>query len=322
MLHDCLSAVAAQTRAPDRVLVMDNGSHDDSIEQINRKFPFVEIHALGKNHGFARANNLAVEIVADCDWIALLNPDAFPRKDWLEELLNGAARYPDCASFASCMISHGRNHELDGAGDSYRVDGVAWPRYQGAPLSTAHLTVEEVFSASGGACLLRRDAFLDAGQFDERYFCYHEDVDLGFRLRLRGWRCLFLPNAVVWHVGSAIAGKGSEFSVYHAHRNNVWTYAKDMPSPHLWMYLPSHLAMNLASVGTLLLKGRGAAVLRAKWDALRGLPSILRSRREVQMSRRIPAETVISAMQQGGLTGSLLKRLRNWIRRQLRHQHN
>jgi len=119
------------------------------------------------------------------------------------------------------------------------------------------------------------------------YFSYFEDVDLSFRLRLLGKRCLYVPQAVVHHVGSASTGKISDFVIYHGHRNLVWTYFKNMPGALFWWYLPLHLLMNLFFIVSFALKGKGSAILRAKIDAFSRLPAIIRTRRQLQNSRRI-----------------------------------
>jgi GT2 family glycosyltransferase len=251
----------------DRVLVVDNASRDGSIEACRAAHPWAEFHVLSENAGFARANNLGVAMVDDCEWVVLLNPDAFAQPTWVEALHRGIARFPAAHSFASCMLVAADPRVVDGAGDAYRVDGLAWPRSQGG--SAAHLPTEpiEVFSPSGGAGCYRRAIYTEAGGLCERFFCYYEDVDLGFRLRSLGHVCMFLPDAVVHHVGSALTGKGSDFSVYYAHRNFVWTYVRNMPGRLFWVYLPAHLAANLASIAVFIRKGQGSTILRAKRDA-------------------------------------------------------
>jgi GT2 family glycosyltransferase len=301
MLQDCLAALARQSVRPARVLVMDNGSRDGSIEACRPLFPWVEFHLLGANEGFAKANNVAVDLVPDCEWVAFLNPDAFAEPAWIEAFQRRAAEYPDTDAFASCMLWAIDPRIVDGTGDAYRVDGLAWARRQGGQAADLPDAPEDVFSPSAGAGFYRRSAFVQAGGFCERYFCYYEDVDLGFRLRLRGHRCRFLPDAVVHHVGSALTGKGSEFSVYHAHRNFVWTYLRNMPGHLVWVYLPAHLAANLASMVVFLRKGQARVILRAKWHAVRGLVPTLRERRLIQAERKVSPEAVLAAMQRGNL---------------------
>jgi GT2 family glycosyltransferase len=136
-------------------------------------------------------------------------------------------------------------------------------------------------------------------QFDDRYFFYVEDVGAGFSLRLCGHRCPYVPDAVTLHVGSASSGRRSEFSICHGHRNLVWTFLKDMPATLLAVYLPQHLLLNLPCVSA---RGQARAILGAKWDALRGLPEVLRQRRAVQGERRIGARALRGAMARGWFT--------------------
>jgi GT2 family glycosyltransferase len=169
----------------------------------------------------------------------------------------------------------------------------------------------EVFSASAAAALYRRDAFLAVGGFDERFFCYYEDTDLGFRLRLAGNRCWYVPAAVVQHVGSATARRESDFLLYHTHRNIVWTYAKDMPSPLVWLYLPQHVLINVLTLAAFARQRRLRLALSAKLDALRGLPAVLRDRRVVQRRRSASTRTVRAAMATGfEVVPTLLRRSR------------
>jgi GT2 family glycosyltransferase len=310
MLLECLASLAAQTVSADRVLIYDNGSTDGSLEAARQAHPWAEYHASGVNHGFARGNNLAVALVADCEWIALLNPDAFPAPDWIEAFHRRAAEFPDTDVFASCMLSARVPGIIDGAGDLYRVDGIAWPRFHGGPVAELPEQADDVFAACAGAGFYRRAAFVAAGGFAERYFCYYEDVDLSFRLRLRGHTCRFLPDVVVRHVGSAVSGEGSDFSVYHVHRNVCWTFVRNMPGVYFWVYLPAHVLANLMTVAVFVRKGRGRVILRAKWHALRGLPGVLRERRAVQAARRTAAARVVGSMRPGNVLTSLYSRAR------------
>ena len=215
----------------------------------------------------------------------MLNADAFPNPDWLERLLEAAQTYPN-AFFASRQIQANHPDVLDGEGDVYHVSGLAWRHNHGFPVYPLNES-QEVFSPCGAAAFYPRQEFLDAGGFDEDYFSYHEDVDLGFRLRLRGLSCVLVPQAIVHHVGSASTGKRSDFSVYYGHRNLVWTYFKDMPSGLFWLYLPLHIAINLLFLIHFTLKGQGGAIWRAKADALRGLSEIIKKRHIVQHDRRV-----------------------------------
>ncbi len=298
-LDQALQAVADQTRRPAAVLVVDNASTDGSADGLEARFPGVRLLRAERNLGFAAANNRALA-AADTRWVALLNPDARPRPDWLERLLAGAARHPDCRCFASLLLDAADPARLDGAGDAYHVSGLAWRRGHGAPLAALASGDREVFAPCAAAALYEREAVLAAGGFDEGFFCYFEDVDLAFRLRLAGERCLLIPDARVAHVGSATTGgQHSEFALYHGHRNLVWTYVKNMPAALLWPTLPAHLLLNLATVLVFALRGRGRVILRSKRDALRGLPAAWRARRRIQARRRVPARALWRVMDKG-----------------------
>ena len=299
-LSRCLECVATQERRAERVIVVDNASRDGSLEAALSRFPFVEAIRLASNVGFAAANNAALRACADCDWVALLNPDAFPAPSWLARLAAAAESHPRHAAFASQLRSDADEGLLDGAGDVYHVSGLAWREGHGSPLRPFD-GPREVFSACAAAALYRRDALIEIGGFDERYFCYLEDVDLGFRLRLRGHGCLYLPDAVVRHVGSASTGKGSDFPTYHGHRNLVWTFFKDMPAALLALYLPQHALLTLVSVVHFAARGQARVILKAKWDALRGLPAVLGERRRVQRERRIGTRELLRVMARGWL---------------------
>lgn len=239
-----------------------------------------------ENIGFAAGNNLGIANT-DTEFIALLNPDAFPKPDWLENLLTVAEANPQCAAFGSVQLLDENPEILDGIGDNYHPSGIfrreghGWRRDEYGGLQP-----REIFSPCAAAALYRREALETIGGFDEDFFCYGEDVDLGFRLRLAGWKSMLVPDAVVRHVGSASSGgKRSEFASYHGHRNMVWVYVKNMPGVLFWLFLPLHIVANLASVLVLTLRGQGKVVWRAKRDAIKGLPAMWKKRQVIQSKR-------------------------------------
>jgi GT2 family glycosyltransferase len=298
-LRRCLDALAHQHAKGFQTLVVDNGSGDGSAALAEGGLPDVDLIRVGKNEGFARANNLAFQRALDCKWIALLNPDAYPEPNWLERLLDAARDEQDYAFFASRLLCVKDPALLDGAGDDYHTSGLMWRRGHGKPAAGAYERREEVFSACGAAALFRRDVILAAGGFDEDYFCYVEDADLAFRLRLLGHRCLYVPDAVVRHVGSAASGVRSDFSLYHGHRNLVWCYVKNMPGALFWAYLPMHLLLNLVTLVWFTAEGRGRIIFKAKWDALRDLPRAWQKRKVVQKKRVVSLRDIRRAMMKG-----------------------
>lgn len=308
-LPACLDALSAQTYKDFEVVMMDNGSTDQNYLDFEGKYSDLKltIKKNNENLGFAVANNIGARL-ARGKWIALLNADAFPEPDWLECLLEATRTYPN-AFFTSRQIQTDNPKYLDGEGDIYHVSGLAWRKNYNLPVYPLNEN-QEVFSASGAAALYPRQEFLDAGGFDEDYFSYHEDVDLGFRLRLRGLNCVLVPQAIVHHVGSASTGKKSDFSIYYGHRNLVWTYFKDMPSTLFWLYLPLHFVVTFFFLIYFTFKGKGSAIWRAKFDAIRGLPMILKKRREVQLQVKTSVADIHHVMSRNWLTlfSSFIKR--------------
>ena len=295
LLADCLAHLRRQTLPPRRIVVVDNGSTDGST-QIAARFPEVEFRLLGKNCGFAAANNLAVA-EANTEYVALLNPDANPAADWLERLMAAATAFPHVSAFGSRQMMQCPEPTIDGLGDIYHISGLTWRRGFGRPLDGGDLESRDVFSACGAAVLYRRSVYLRAGGFDESFFCYCEDVDLGFRLLLAGERSRYVADAVVAHRGaSSSGGHHSAFSVYYGHRNLVWTFVKNVPTPFFWLLLPLHIAQNLTILACFVLRGQGRTILRSKWDAILGVPDAWRKRRLVQTARVVPLTEVWSAM--------------------------
>ena len=288
-----LAAVAQQTHLPDRLIIVDNGSSDGTprlAETIAASTPPLagrtELIEAGGNLGFAAANNLAIR-GCETEFVALLNPDAFPHPDWLERLLAAAERHPEAASFGSRQMTDGQTEILDGTGDVYHASGLSWRRGHGRRIGQADLVEREIFSACAAAALYRRAAVVELGGFDEDFFCYFEDVDLGFRLRLAGFASVFVPEAVVDHVGSASSGgKRSEFAVYHGHRNLVWCFLKNMPGPLFILLLPAHFLQFILTSLVFWARGQGRVVATSKWHALKNVPQFWKKRRAIQRARR------------------------------------
>jgi GT2 family glycosyltransferase len=305
-LKRCILSLSKQIMPPGEVIIVDNASTDSSAVGLEECYPHVKVVRLDKNIGFAAANNLAARLVSEeCKWLALLNPDAFLEPAWLNKMLSAAMAYPEYSFFAS-RLAQAANHEiLDGEGDTMHACGLAWREGHGQAISQGAIEPREIFSPCAAAALYRRDALESVGGFDEDFFCYFEDVDLGFRLRLAGHRCLLVPDAVAYHVGSATTGgQHSDFAIYHGHRNLVWTYVKNMPGALFWLLLPTHIALNLVTIVWFSIRGKGRVILRAKYDALCGIPYMWKKRRDIQKNRKASAGEIWKA-----LNKSILPRL-------------
>jgi GT2 family glycosyltransferase len=296
---DCLSK---QIFTDFNVILIDNGSTDGcacDLEKKWAKLPLL-VERWSENRGFAAANNYGARL-AQGEWLACLNADAFPEPDWAQQLVKAATENKEFISFSSRLINAGAPHLLDDAGDSYHIGGLAWKRYSGYPAKQYGLHQEEVFSACAAAALYKRDPFLQVGGFDEDFFSFLEDVDLGFRLRLQGYRCLYVPKAVVAHVGSTSVGAKSDFAIYYWQRNIIWSFLKNTPSDLIWKALPAHFMANVIFAAYRILRGQIGAVRRAKVDAIRGLPKILNKRKIIQQNIKIDPSELFSVMEKGWL---------------------
>lgn len=292
----CLESLNNQTDQDFEILLVDNGS-PDPIEHLNlTKYSELRIKffKLKANVGFAAGNNHAAEF-AKGKFLILLNADAFPNPDWIKNVREGINKYSN-SFFASNLIMANHPEKHDGKGDAYHFSGLVWRKSNNTLITKKFETEREVFSACGAAAIYPREAFEKVKGFDPDYFSYLEDVDLGFRLRLIGYKCIFLPNAVVKHVGSGSTGVKSDFSVYYGHRNLVWTFIKDMPGVFLWLLLPFHLFVNLAQIFVYILRGQGKITWQAKVDAIKDLPHIIEKRRLVQQARSVPSVHIIRNM--------------------------
>ena len=295
-LSCCLKALSKQTFQDFKIYVADNASDQPPPEGIFSIVPNMVFVQNDFNYGFAKANNRLLEHAKGSEWVVLLNPDAFPEPNWLEQLMNAVLKHPDYQFFASRLVMEKNPSDLDGDGDCYHLSGLAWRKGHGSTVCKKTIP-SEVFSPCAAASMYKAEIILKAGGFDEEFFCYFEDVDLGFRLRLVGEKCLLVPSAVVHHIGSVTSGgQQSDFSVYHGHRNLVWTYLKNMPGLLFWLLMPLHLILNLFSLILFTARGQGCVILKSKWDAIKGIPIMWQKRKDIQSCRVASIKGIWSIM--------------------------
>ncbi len=285
MLRDCVDALAKQDMENFHAIIVDNASIDGSIAALPPLDARFEIIKLDDNTGFAKGNNIGINH-GNAPWIACLNPDAYAAPDWLRQLLAAANTHPDIDMAGSTQIDSNHRHLLDGVGDLYAPFGFAWRGCWHHPLECLPPT-GEVFGPCAAAALYRRSAFEKAGGFDEDFFCYHEDVDLAFRLRLMGGRAIQVREAVVYHVGSGVSGAQSPFAIYHGTRNRTWTFVKNMPLVLLLLFAPLHIGLSVAFVGRALVKGQFKPIISGIGASIAGLGHAFQKRRKIQARRRV-----------------------------------
>ncbi len=278
-LQPCVDALAAQGFTDFEAVVADNASKDASVTELRLPDERFRVRDMGANLGFAAANNRVAQ-ESTAEFLALLNPDAMPDPGWLAALVAAARTHLEAASFGSVQLRLEEPHILDGIGDVWHVAGLAWRAGEGWPASRAPGD-GEIFAPCGAAALYRRRAFLDAGGFDERFFCYCEDVDLGHRLRAAGATSRRVSAAVVRHAGSGISGRTSDFTMFHGHRNRIWTFVKNTPGPWFWLLAPYHVAFNLLYLGSAVRRRVFRPVWRSYVAGVKGLGPFLADRRRL-----------------------------------------
>ena len=226
-LKDCLEAVFAQDIKDQEVIVVDNGSTDGSLEYLEN-YPAVRVIVLDKNYGFCRAVNEGIK-AADSEYVILLNNDTEVDKNFAKELLTAIKADQKIFSCSSKMIQFHNREFMDDAGDYYCALGWAFGRGKGGSVKN-YEDETDVFAACAGAAVYRKELIEKLGYFDEAHFAYLEDVDIGYRARIHGYRNVYAPKAVVYHVGSGFSGSThNAFKVKLSSRNNIYLAYKNMP---------------------------------------------------------------------------------------------
>ncbi len=287
-LDTCLGSLRRQSVQDFETVLVDNGSSDGSVGLVRREFPEVRVVPLRENRGFSAAVNAGLRS-SDSEYAALLNADTEADPGWLEALLRAAERYPGAALFASKLVDFHDRRVLDGAGDALRRSGLPY-RLGHGELDRGQFDKETfVFGACAAAALYRRALFEEIGAFDEDFFAYCEDGDLSFRSQLAGYRCLYVPEAVVYHVGSAsTGGKRSPTATRLGTQNGVNLLVKNLPSSLALRSLPSLVAGQLSRMlVTSFFSGGLRAHLGGLIGAGRLLPRMLEKRKAVQDSKQV-----------------------------------
>ena len=306
LLRQCLAALSRQTSGDFELILVDNGSEDDSLE-VARAFAAAPVRLItnSENRGFCAANNQGID-AAKGDYIALLNNDAEPRPRWLEAMLEAAEADPTAGMIASKILVAEQPDVIDKAGHLIYPDGQNRGRGHGERDEGQYDTAEEVAWPDGCAALYRKAMLDQIGGFDEQFFAYADDAELGLRARIAGWKAVYAPEAVVHHRRGETLGRYSEQRLFLIERNRIWLAAKLFPA-RMWPAVPIHYLLRVAASAAAAARGRGdvapaaselsiprllQCLLRANAAALAGLPKILRKRRELRAIRSLsPAQT-------------------------------
>lgn len=302
-LKTCLDSLRAQSAAAVlEVIIADNASSDGSQVFIREHYPEVILLELPENRGFTGACNAGMQAATGA-LVCLLNNDTEVHPDWARAVIDAFERHPEVGSVASKMLLFDRRDHIHTAGDYFTVDGRAgnrgvWERDDGQ-----FDREEYVFSACGGSSVYRRAMLDQIGLLDDDFFFLLEDVDLGWRAQLAGWRCLYTPQAIVYHHLSATGGGVT--ASYYAGRNTIMLLVKNYPAA-LWRKHGGRILRKQFSEAWQALRAwRGEAArarLRGMLAGLRMLPSSLRKRRMIQQARQVSIdalEQMLAPPQQG-----------------------
>ena len=282
LLRACLESLAQQAYRDFEVIVAENGSVDGTNDMLQQEYPWVRVVALDRNLGFARGVKAAFDVAVG-NLIVLLNNDTEAAPTWLQELVAAANGHPAAASFACKILLFQDRSRLHSAGDYYGCDGVPGNRGVWEQDGPDYSERGWVFGAQGAACAYRRSLLDDIGFFDEDLVSYCEDVDLNWRANLRGFRCLYVPEAKVFHHVSATGG--GALASYYCGRNFIAVAVKDVPGRFWRRYWRRIVGQQLAIAVEALRSFRGEAArarLRGQLAGIALIPSMLRKRRVVQ----------------------------------------
>lgn len=300
-LERCLPSLARLSYPNASVVVVDNGSTDDSLDYVRRQHPDVKVLALGSNRGFAPAYNIAVR-ESDAEVVVLLNNDTRVEPEWLGQLVDVLERHQSSAA-ASCMLDWDGCH-IDFAGVLPTFAGHSWQVDSGRPVGATY-TEQPLLFGCAGSLAIRREAFVEVGGFDDDYFTYFEDLDLGWRMSLAGHTTILAPEAITYHRLHATAGEwGQALRLRLYERNALYTIFKNYDDESLARILPAAIALTVGRAfaqaklddhavrfghptpDRMHLPPRVIATLLALEDVARHLPRLQEKRRQVQAMRR------------------------------------
>ncbi|HQU30004.1 MAG: glycosyltransferase family 2 protein [Planctomycetia bacterium] len=284
-LETCLSSLTKQAYTDFETILVDDASTDESLPFVRTYYPNAEIISLTKNVGFASSVNKGIK-QAKGQYIALLNNDTETDKDWLAELNLALDTHKDVGFCASLMIDYNNRNMVDCAGIGFSSWGRAYKRDSGQ-VARKFKQPSFVFGASAGAAMYRRTLFEKVGLFDEDFWAFFEDVDLSFRAQLAGFKCLYVPQAIVYHIGTASHNKKSVKLRYTGYRNKQWVIFKNYPAYYLLKYYFKYGLSEMKTILTDFKEGFFLSPFIANWLICKDLPKLFKKRIEVQRLRTV-----------------------------------
>jgi len=310
-LRPCLTALKAQTYQDFEIILVDNASTDGSLYLLKTEFPEVRVLALPENLGFCAGNNRGIQATSG-EYVALLNNDTEVTPGWLEALVNALDRNPEVGFCASLMIRISDRKTIDSAGIIFFTHGVGAKRGSGESAGN-YIRQERVFGACAGAAIYRRNMLQEIGFFDESFFAFDEDIDLSFRAQLRGYKCQYVPEAVVFHHVGGSFNRFFKNNIKCIRRNMLETLLKNMPFSLLFKYSPQILLYYVAGDIAHALRGHASLIMRARWDNFRRLLMTLAKRYQIQQRRSTSVSDIDQCLTYGGWSLLRTTILRWWL---------
>lgn len=311
-LETCLTSLRQQTFRNFETILVDNGSQDLSADHVRAQFPEVNLIALEQNRGFTGGNIAGLERSSG-EIIVLLNNDTEADTHWLGKIHKAARDFPDAGSFASKMLYFDDRRRIENCGFSVTSAGMVVDVGRDELDGPAWVEPRNVFGACGGAAAYRRTMIEDIGFLDVDFFMNYEDVDLGFRGQLQGYKCVLVPGAIVYHRLAATRKRNPARNVLFSQRNIEFVYLKNMPFSLMCRSLPQKVIYELGGAIYFSKMGTGGAFFKAKMEVMRQLPLVLRKRHRLQRKRTLSSAALRSIMQDDWL-GAKWKRFSSaWL---------
>ena len=290
-LGKCLDSLKSQGA---KIIVVENGSTDGSLEFVKKNYPEIELIVNQHNKGFVAVNQGIAKAIEDgMDYVALFNNDAVADKDWLNSLVGFMDRNPG-VGLATCKFMKMDKKSLDSTGDMYTVWGLPYPRGRGEKKLSAFDNDKEVFGVSGGASIYRAEMLKEIGLFDEDFFAYFEDVDLSFRAQFRGWKAAYVPEAEAYHEIGATSGKIKGFNRYHSTKNFIWLFYKNVPRKYMGIVGRRFLLVFVFISIRAIMKGDLLYLLKGLAKGVSLLPKKTKERKEIQSTKKVTDEYIWS----------------------------
>lgn len=296
-LKDCFDSLEKLSYPNYEVILVDNASSDDSIEFTRENYPWVRMAALDKNYGFAEGNNKAAE-VASGEYIAFLNNDTKVDADWLTELVKVAASDKNIGICTSKIYLMGEEGVLNSAGGTVNLVGQGWDKGYLEKDQGQYDQICEVFDPCGAAFLIKKELGERIGYFEKSHFAYYEDLDIGWKTWLFGYKVLYVPKAIVYHKwGGTFNTVDSMFKIYLFERNRLMTFARNFSSTTLVKLMPLLLVNEvIRTFGYILIyKNPKYLLLRVKIYAsvLTRIPYIMNKRHYIQKERKFDDKWIL-----------------------------